>query len=145
MKLRDFEAIEFKILKRQGSFNRSWERRESVEKPIWLRFIRNLLDGLSEIFPEFCLRYALDMPEMCLRYAWHIPEICLIYTSYMPEIFLLYVWVFLKLFWYLSEICLKYARNMTDAFHLELIGNWWNTLKLCCLYTPIMLKSEIWD
>ena len=28
---------------------------------------------------------------------------------------------------------------------LELIGNWWNTLKLCCLYTPIMLKSEIWN
>ena len=27
---------------------------------------------------------------------------------------------------------------------LGLLGNWWNKLKLCCLYTPIMLKFENW-
>ena len=28
---------------------------------------------------------------------------------------------------------------------LGLLGNWWNKLKLGCLYTPIMLKFEIWN
>ena len=73
MKLHDFEAIEIKIWKCQGSFNRSWECQESVEKPeieIWKcqgSFNRswvsrkcretNMPDGLSEI----CFIFAWDM------------------------------------------------------------------------------------